>query len=149
MLVPGSDLKHADAIRIMCRLSFFRREYFLNTDLVNQMLSAQVRHVRPFFVIRQFCANAVDHNHNEGSIIHIHPKGAANEFVSAIPYEGAIRIAGEIGFIKTCHDCCFQVRSKTDRATNDLKWEMAVMLRQIIVAILALFACMNPASAQM
>jgi hypothetical protein len=43
---------HADAIRNMPRLSLFRRKYLLNTDLVNQMLSAQVRQMCPFFVIR-------------------------------------------------------------------------------------------------
>jgi hypothetical protein len=48
----GSKLIHADALRIMRRLSIFRREYFLNTDLVNQVLSAQVRQMRPFLVIR-------------------------------------------------------------------------------------------------
>ena len=48
----GSKLIHADAIRIMRRLSVFRREYFLNTDLVNQMLSAQICQMRSFLVIR-------------------------------------------------------------------------------------------------
>ena len=42
----------ADAHRIMRRLSLFRRQYFLNTNLVNQMLSSQVRQMRPFLVIR-------------------------------------------------------------------------------------------------
>jgi len=33
-------------------LSLFRREYFLNTNLIDQMPSAQVRQMRPFLVIR-------------------------------------------------------------------------------------------------
>ncbi len=43
-------------------LSLFRWQYFLNTDLINQMLSAQVCQMRSFLVIRQIFANAVDHH---------------------------------------------------------------------------------------
>jgi hypothetical protein len=51
--------------------SLFGRKYFLNADLVNQTPSAQVFQMRPFFVIRQVFANAVDHHHNERAVIHI------------------------------------------------------------------------------
>ena len=46
------DLKYAKAFRIIYCWSLFRRKYFMNTDLVNQMLSAQVRQMRPFLFIR-------------------------------------------------------------------------------------------------
>jgi len=32
--------------------SLFRRKYFLNTNLINQMFSAEVRQMRPYLVIR-------------------------------------------------------------------------------------------------
>ena len=68
------------------------------------MLSAQIRQVRSFFVIRQICSDPVGHHHNERAIIHVQPVGAADELIGAVSYEGAIRSAGEIGFVKACHD---------------------------------------------
>ena len=46
------------AFRRTC-LSLFRREYFLNTNLVNQMLTTQVCQMRPFLVVCKMCANTV------------------------------------------------------------------------------------------
>jgi hypothetical protein len=42
------------------------------------MLSAQIRQVRSFFVIRQVCSDPVGHHHNERAIIHIQPIGTAD-----------------------------------------------------------------------
>ena len=84
------DESHPPRI-IDCSL-FFRRQYLLNTDLINQMLSAQVRQMCSFFVIRQVFANAVDHHHDESAIIHIEPVRAADEFIGAVSYERAFNI---------------------------------------------------------
>jgi hypothetical protein len=42
------------------------------------MLSAQIRKVRAFLVIRQFRSDPVGHDHNERAIIHIQPIGTAD-----------------------------------------------------------------------
>jgi len=67
--------------------SLLRRQYLLNADLVNQMLSAQVGQMRSFPVIRQVCTNPVGHHHNESAIIHIQPVGSATGFIVAVSYE--------------------------------------------------------------
>ena len=48
----GSELEHAGVLHIIGCVSLFRWQYFLNTDLINQMLSAQVRQMRSFLGIR-------------------------------------------------------------------------------------------------
>ena len=80
---------------VICFALSFRRKYFLNADLINQMLSSQVRQMRSFLVIGQVRTDAVDHHHNERAIIHVQPVGAADELIGTVPHEGAIRIAGE------------------------------------------------------
>jgi hypothetical protein len=84
--------------------SLFRRKYFLSANLVDEMLSAQVRQMRPFLLIRQVCSDSVDHHHDEGAIIHVQPIRPTDELIGTISNEGAIRVAGEIRFVKTCHD---------------------------------------------
>jgi hypothetical protein len=68
-------------------VTFHGGSIFLSTDLVNEMLSAQVCQMRPFFLIRQVCADSLDHHHYESSVIHIQPVGAADEFIIAVSYE--------------------------------------------------------------
>ena len=68
------------------------------------MLSAQVRQMRPFFVIRQVFANAVDHHHNESAVIHIEPVGTADELIGAVSGEGAVNILAQVGLVKPRHD---------------------------------------------
>jgi hypothetical protein len=50
------------ALNLLALASPFRRQYFLNTDLVNQMISSQVLQVRSFLLIRQVRPDAVDHH---------------------------------------------------------------------------------------
>jgi hypothetical protein len=92
-----------DLIDPMDALSLFRCQYFLNTDLVNQMLSAQVRKMRPFFVIGQIFANAVDHHHYESAIVHIEPIGTAHELIGAISRKGTVNIFAKVWSVKARH----------------------------------------------
>ena len=46
----GSELGHCDALCTLC-LSLFGRKYLLNTYLINEMPTAQVRQMRPFLII--------------------------------------------------------------------------------------------------
>jgi hypothetical protein len=46
------ELEHAGVLHIIGCVSLFRWQYFLKTNLVNQMLSAQVDQMRPFLVVR-------------------------------------------------------------------------------------------------
>jgi len=56
------------------------------------MLSAQVYQMRPFLVICQVFADAVDHHHYESAIIHIQPAGASHKFIVCVAYEWAVNI---------------------------------------------------------
>ena len=51
--------------------SSLRREDFLNTDLVNEMLTTQVGQMGSLLVIRQICTDTVEHHNDESAIIHI------------------------------------------------------------------------------
>jgi hypothetical protein len=79
------------------RRSLFGRKYFLNADLVNKMRSAQVCQMRPFFVIRQVSTNAVDHHHNERTVIHIEPVRTADKLIGSISCERTINILPQVG----------------------------------------------------
>jgi len=68
------------------------------------MLSAQVRQMRSFLVVRQVFANAVDHHHYESAIIHIEPVGAAHEFIGAVSDEWAVDILAQVRLVKPRHD---------------------------------------------
>jgi len=68
------------------------------------MLSAQVRQMRPFLIIRQVFANAVDHHHYESAIIHIEPVGAAHELIGAVSDEWAVNILAQVRLVKARHD---------------------------------------------
>ena len=63
--------------------------------------------MRPFFVIRQIFANAVDHHHNECAIIHIQPVGTADELIGAVSGEGTVNIFAKVGLVKPRHDVGF------------------------------------------
>src|SRR5271167_4254281 len=73
------------------------------------MLSAQVCQMRPFFVIRQVFANAVDDNHNESAVIHIQPVGTTDELIGAVSGEWAVNILAQVGLVKPRHDMCSYV----------------------------------------
>ena len=60
--------------------------------------------MRPFFVIRQVFANAVDHHHNERAVIHIQPVGTADELIGAVSREWAVNIVAKVGLVKPRHD---------------------------------------------
>ena len=70
-----------------------RRKDFLNTDLLNEVLTTQVNQMGSLLVVRQVCTDAVDHHHEESAIIHIEPIRTADEFIFAIPNERTIKIA--------------------------------------------------------
>jgi hypothetical protein len=48
-----------------------RRQDFLNTYLVNQVLTPQVYQIRPLFIVGQIRADACGHCHHETVVIHI------------------------------------------------------------------------------
>ena len=54
----------------------------------------------------RFCANAVDHHHDERAIIHIQPVGAADELIGAVSYEWAVDVLAQVWLVKSCHDVC-------------------------------------------
>ncbi len=58
--------------------------------------------MRPFFVIRQIFANAVDHHHDESAIIHVQPIGAADDLIGAVSGEGTVNIFAKVGLVKPC-----------------------------------------------
>jgi hypothetical protein len=74
-----------------CR-ALFRRKDFLDTDLIDEARSADVRQMCPLLVIRQGCTNAIGHHHHERSIVHIQPIRAADELIGAVSDEWAIDI---------------------------------------------------------
>jgi hypothetical protein len=84
--------------------SRFRRQYFLNADLVNQVISSQIRQMGSFLVIRQICTDAVDHHHDERAIVHVHPVRAADKFIRGVSNERAINILAQVGLIKVRHN---------------------------------------------
>jgi hypothetical protein len=86
--------------------SLFERKYFLNADLVNQTPSAQVFQMRPFFVIRQVFANAVDHHHNERTVIHIEPVRMADQLIFSVSNERAINLLTQVWLVKSCDNVC-------------------------------------------
>jgi hypothetical protein len=90
-------------VRIANRASLLRREYFLDTDLIDQMLAAQVREMRSFLVIRQVCANAIGHDHNESAIVHIKPIRTADELIVGVSYEWAVDVLGQVRLVKLRH----------------------------------------------
>ena len=67
------------------------------------MLSAQIRQMRSFLVIRQPCSDAVGHHHNERAIIHIQPIGTAHQFIVAVSHEWAVNVLAQIGLVKSGH----------------------------------------------
>jgi hypothetical protein len=84
--------------------SLFGWEYFLNTDLVNHMLAAQIGQMGSFFVVGQVCANTVDHHHDESAIIHVQPVRAADQLISALSYKRTINIIAQVWLVKSFHD---------------------------------------------
>ncbi len=65
--------------------------------------------MRPFFFIRQIFASAVDHHHNESTIIHIEPVGAADELIGAVLDKWAVNILAQVWLVKARHDLCSYV----------------------------------------
>jgi hypothetical protein len=48
-------------------------------------------------------ADAADHHHHEGAIVHVHPVRAANEFIRGVANKGTIWINREVRLIKSSH----------------------------------------------
>jgi hypothetical protein len=69
-----------------------RRKDFLNTDLLNEVLTTQVNQMGSLLVVRQVRTDTVDHHHDESAIIHIEPIRAADEFIFAVPNEWTVKI---------------------------------------------------------
>jgi hypothetical protein len=63
--------------------------------------------MRTFFIIRQVSTNAVDHHHNERTVIHIQPVRTADQLIASISRERTINILGQVWLIKLCHDVSF------------------------------------------
>jgi hypothetical protein len=82
----------------------------LDADLVNQMLSAQIRQMRSFFVICQTFADTIHHHHNEGAIIHVQPIGATDEFIGAVTCKWAVDILAQVRLVKLCHVAILTIR---------------------------------------
>ena len=81
----------------------FRREDFLNADLINEVLAAQVNQMRALLVVRQVCTDAVDHHHDQRAIIHIEPIRTPDEFIVAVPNEWTVKVCREIRLKETHH----------------------------------------------
>ena len=69
-----------------------RRKDFLNTDLINEVLTTQVNQMSSLLVVRQIRTDAVEHHHDESAIIHIEPIRTADEFIFAVPNEWTVKI---------------------------------------------------------
>jgi hypothetical protein len=68
------------------------------------MLSTQIGQMGSFLVVRQICANSVDHHHDERPVIHVHPIGSPNELVGRVPNKWTIRLDAEVWFVKARHN---------------------------------------------
>ena len=73
------------------------RTYFLNADLVDQMLSAQI------VVIRYVCAESVGHHAYERAIVHVQSVRAADKFIATASYERAVDILAQVWLVKMGH----------------------------------------------
>src|SRR5438445_1109036 len=80
-----------------------RRKDFLNTDLLNEVLTTQVNQMGSLLVVRQVRTDAVDHHHDESAIIHIKPIRTADEVIFTVPNEWTVKIDRQVGLIETCH----------------------------------------------
>lgn len=76
----------------------------MNTDLVNQVRASQVGKMGSFLIIGQVFADAIDHHHHQGAIIHVQPIGAADELIVAISCKRAVNISAQVWLVKSCHD---------------------------------------------
>ena len=64
------------------------------------MLSAHVRQMRSFLVIREVFAKAIDHHHYESAVIYVQPVAAADEFIIAVSYERTVNILAQVWLVK-------------------------------------------------
>jgi hypothetical protein len=83
--MPAS-VKEFKAGTLEAGLSLFRWQNFLNADLVDQMISSC-----SFFLIGQVRADAVEHHHHQGTVIHIQPVRSADKLVGAISDKSTLR----------------------------------------------------------
>ena len=79
----------------------FGRKDFLNTDLIDQMLTPQVDQMGSLLVVRQVRTDAIDHYHHERAIIHVEPIGTADKLIFAVSDEWTIKIARQVRLIET------------------------------------------------
>ena len=66
--------------------------------------------MRSFFIIREVFADAVDHHHNEGAIIHVQPVGAADKFIGAVSRKWAVNILAQVWLVKLRHAAILTIR---------------------------------------
>jgi hypothetical protein len=78
------------------------------------MVSSQVRQMRPFLVVRQVCADAVDHHHHESAVVRVEPVRSAQKSISASRMNGLFNMLGHVGLVESGHivspdiRCCIQ-----------------------------------------
>jgi hypothetical protein len=81
-------------------LVFVRRKNFLNTYLIDQVISFQISEMRPLFVICQMSPNALGHYQYESGISHVQPIAPPNKFVRSVASERAVWVGAKIRFVK-------------------------------------------------
>lgn len=116
LLAPGevgtsSPLAAADGFALLLRArkplharpSLLRWQYFLNADLVNEVISSQVSQVRSLLIIRQMGTDAVDHHHDQSAVVHVEPVGSTDQLVSAVADKWAVGILGQVRLKESGH----------------------------------------------
>lgn len=67
------------------------------------MLAADIDQVRALFIVRQICADALSHNHNQAAIIHVEPIRTPEKFVVGIAHERAVNVLGQVRLVEAGH----------------------------------------------
>ena len=69
----------------------------MNTYLIDEVFSFQVRKMSAFLVIRQVNAQSLRHRQDETAIIHVQPVAATDQLVIGVARERAIGFAAKSG----------------------------------------------------
>jgi hypothetical protein len=85
-------------------LTFSRGQNFLNTHLIDEVVTLQIGQMRSLFVVCQMRSNSIRHYHYEAPIIHVQPIASTNKLVLGVPREWAIGFRAKIGFVKSGHE---------------------------------------------
>ena len=83
--------------------SFFRRQYFLHTDIINEVFPSDVGQVRPLLRVHQTSANPTRHREDKGLITHIEPIATSDKFAIGIPGKRIVGVCSEVGLVKLGH----------------------------------------------